>query len=482
MTHRPRPPTQNRLQVRAGHQRPGADHEPGEDHANRDPRLEPAKVAFLLLAHLAFLIKGCTEPSSDDRKSCYASPAPHRPPPFPDGTGAGRGRAARPGGSLAAAARSSRNSVSGGPGPRPRAPAWGRRRTAPAVRPPPSPRPPPRSTPRAPPGSPGSVSEIRVGGGLGEPCTATTGRAPRTARACRGTARRRGRPGPCRAAARRTTGTGAVVLGPGRARAARRRSGCGGLLGVVAAVRRRHRVHPLRVHVDVVEQRPRGRRSRCAPGRRSGRKRSSPHQTSSRRQSTASRAAVRGDARRAARCRRRRRSARSSAEPRAAWASTRRVISRAATALASTSGRGGPGRRDAHDSADPRGPLGLSASRVPSRGRGTRVAVLGEPDGLVVHVVGVEPAQLLGEQLGRRAAGQRDLPVGLAGPGQRRHAGRRRGCTAMSPRPRGQPDRGDAGPVGVRTGPTGRRAAPTATRRAARALGLSGSRLDHRRR
>ena len=53
----------------------------------------------------------------------------------------------------------------------------------------------------------GSVRVSRVGGGLGEPCTATTVRAPRTGPACQGRATRRAPQARCRAAARRTTGT-----------------------------------------------------------------------------------------------------------------------------------------------------------------------------------------------------------------------------------------------------------------------------------
>ena len=105
----------------------------------------------------------------------------------------------------------------------------------------------------------------------------------------------------------------------------------------------------------------------------------------------------------------------------ASWASASRVSSSPA---ADGGERGGvlvdldPRRRSS---------AGLPQLDQPARGGG-------------VHVVLVEPAQLLGEQLGQLAALQRDRPVGLAGRGERRQLAVGReiaiGPSLVSSRPR----------------------------------------------
>ena len=215
----------------------------------------------------------------------------------------------------------------GAPARRPRAPGSARRRTAPAVPRRPSPRPAASIHTSRAARIAGRVSEIRVGGGLGEPWTATTGGCLVVQR--RHAGEQRGdvaRPGPCRAAARRTTAPG---RGPPAGRPAQLVGvRLGGLLGRRARVGGRHRVHPLGVERRRGRAAPRGRRSRCAPGRRSAGSARRPTRCRARASrprrapgTAASRPSVAMPMRAAGQHQRGRRRG-------AAWASTRRVISR----------------------------------------------------------------------------------------------------------------------------------------------------------
>src|SRR5690606_24381663 len=119
------------------------------------------------------------------------------------------------------------------------------------------------------------------------------------------------------------------------------------------------------------------------------------------------------------------------AEPLAACTSTRRVMIRAATALASR-----------------------SASRCTTTvGTLTCITLVGvragQPfHGQLVRLVGVEPAQFLGQQLRKLPPAEGHVPVGLAGTRQRGHPG-------VAPRDRQlavverEPDLGEPGPAGL---------------------------------
>ena len=314
----------------------------------------------------------------------------------------------------------------------------------------------------------GRVREIRVGGGLGAPLTATTVPVVVERGHARGRATRRGRPARRRAGRRRSRRVGMVLRSGGRGQLVAWRAG--GRLRVVAvgAVRRRHRVHPCGVERDRVEQRIAGEVS-LRSGSPAGRNRSSPHHTSRRRQSIAPRA---GESRSASSVRRAMLPpvSTSDASPRADCTSTRRVMRRAATAAASSSGsrwtstvgvlttsafvcacrswlrrplrgrlrrglggglRGGGGALLRGGLLGSRlGRLRLGRRRRTPRRRPHRVApdVLPLRRSLVelllaghcrqcvgVGLVGVQPAQLLGQQVAQRAALQgssrSDMPV-----------------------------------------------------------------------
>ena len=124
------------------------------------------------------------------------------------------------------------------------------------------------------------VRLIRSGGGLGEPVTATAIGRRRRAAGSRGTARRRGRRGRCRASARRTR----RCRDSRSVSRVRRRAG----LDVGGVGGRGHLVHPGGVDPTRVEE-----AARAWPALRSGEsgatKRSSPHQMTTRDQSTSER-------------------------------------------------------------------------------------------------------------------------------------------------------------------------------------------------
>src|SRR5262249_11275785 len=125
----------------------------------------------------------------------------------------------------------------------------------------------------------------------------------------------------------------------------------------------------------------------------------------------------------------------SDALPVAAWTSTSLVTSRAATALAS---------RPASWWTMTSGGLIASGS---ARSRGRDRGVLEPGPDVRVHVVGIEPPQLLFEQLGGFPAVQRHPALGLPGTAQVRDPPVRPGDHDV-PFGGGEPDLGDARPDG----------------------------------
>ena len=294
----------------------------------------------------------------------------------------------------------------------------------------------------------------------------------------------------------------------------------------VRAVAGRHRVHPGRVERDGVEQRLRGPAVSLRSGSPAGRNRSSPHHTSSRDQSTAPRAEDDATA-----------SSVITAMPPAGQHQRRLAARRLHVdqpgdqprgdgGAPARPGRGGPGR-----SAGSRGPpsavdlaavvffmvaffavaflaavvflaaaffVGLRRSAVflavaflaaglPARigsrqmcsrlaGRASRSLLAGRRRQRVgVRLVGVQPAQLLGDQVAEAAALERQLPVRHPGAVQRREVAVRPVDAQPELRPEPDLDRGDAGPVRAACAGPSRRAGSPASRRAAAALGLPGS-------
>ena len=221
----------------------------------------------------------------------------------------------------------------------------------------------------------------------------------------RGTARRRARPGRRRASRSRTRRCRARAAASAYAAAASSTS--------AASSRRRHLVHVGRVHADASRN-----AARAWPALRSGSSaatnRSSPHQTHHPRPVHA------------------RTTAASRATSRCTASAMVPPVSTICGHLAARPGRRRAGRAARRPRRWParrrrRGPRSAASvttapasSRQPARGGG-------------VHVVLVEAAQLLGEQLGQVAPLERDRPVGLAGGGERREPAVGRGRSGSAP-------------------------------------------------
>ena len=225
------------------------------------------------------------------RSSCRVGGDLGREPTAPAGYAVGRCGAGEPGSSARRAPRPAASASPGGRARRPPAARPGRRRPAPRRRPAALPSPETSSQTSSAALIAAKPRLTRVGGGLGQSRTATTGRSSRGGRRAPGRSRRRGPPAPCPSSSTSSRGT---------ARAVRRGRGeligvpGGGVLGLGELARR--------TAAWRAPGRP-GRRPRRAAPRRAcfslrssssaGTKRSSPHQTSTAVQSTVSRPARR---------------------------------------------------------------------------------------------------------------------------------------------------------------------------------------------
>ena len=353
------------------------------------------------------------------RPNSHPPPTPTRHPSSRTSAAARRAGACRGcAGSLAAASRSSSHSVRY----RPRAPAAGTctRPAPPSASATASALPEPQATTQISFAAlrPSKVSDNRSGGGLGESRTAITGADARAPTGGRGTASSSARPGPTPSSTTSKLGTSPGVVGPaGVAQRAGIAGGSGIEVVAVLAAGGGHRVAGGRPRTE--RGRTAASRPACRCGRRSraGTNRSSPQNTSTADQSSDRAAAESASAAQtfsmidpAVRA--------SAARPRASLAAGDGVAtSRATTSAASCSA----------DRLTTVSGAAIVSPRAPARGR-ARCACAPRPlvevrlaghraERLGVGLVGVQPAQLLGQQRHRsRAAGTaRSSP---AGPGR----------------------------------------------------------------